>query len=63
MLRIPVKEGENIERSIKKFKKKFERTGAIKELPARKNFSKPSIKKREIMKKAVYRNQMLLDSE
>ena len=63
MLRIPVKEGENIERSIKKFKKKFERTGAIKELRARKNFSKPSIKKREIMKKAVYRNQMLLDSE
>ncbi len=63
MLRIPVKEGENIERSIKKFKKKFERTGALKELRARKNFSKPSIKKREIMKKAVYRNQMLLDSE
>jgi|TARA_B110000285_G_C15094256_1_gene600947 small subunit ribosomal protein S21 len=63
MLRIPVKEGENIERSIKKFKKKFERTGALKELRARKVFSKPSIKKREIMKKAVYRNQMLLDSE
>ena len=49
MLRIPVKEGENIERSIKKFKKKFERTGALKELRARKNFSKPTIKKREIM--------------
>ena len=63
MLRIPVKEGENIERSIKKFKKKFERTGALKELRARKVFSKSSIKKREIMKKAVYRNQMLLDSE
>ncbi|MGB0166726.1 MAG: 30S ribosomal protein S21 [Luteibaculum sp.] len=54
MLIIPVKEGENIERSLKKFKKKFERTGTLKELRKRKNFTKPSVERREEIKKAIY---------
>mgnify|MGYP000695510314 CR=1 FL=1 len=41
-----VEEGENIERSLKKFKRKFERTGVVKELRARQAFAKPSIIKR-----------------
>ena len=32
MIVVPVKDGENIERALKKFKRKFERTGVIKEL-------------------------------
>ena len=35
MIIVPVKEGENIERALKKFKRKFEKTGAIRELRAR----------------------------
>ena len=54
MLIVPVKEGENIERALKKFKKKFERTGAVKELRARKQFTKPSVLRREEIKKAIY---------
>lgn len=54
MIIIPVKEGENIERALKKFKRKFEKTGVIKELRERQAFKKPSIKRREIVKKAVY---------
>ena len=46
MIIVPVKEGENIERALKKFKRKFEKTGAIREMRARKNFEKPSVKKR-----------------
>ncbi len=46
MIIVPIKEGENIERALKKFKRKFEKTGAIRELRARKNFEKPSVKKR-----------------
>lgn len=63
MLKIPVKEGENIERSIKKFKKKFERTGTLKELRERQKFTKPSVKRRQTKIKAAYRNQMLLASQ
>ena len=46
MIIVPIKEGENIERALKKFKRKFEKTGAIRELRARKNFEKPSVKRR-----------------
>ena len=49
MLIIPVKEGENIERSLKKFKKKYERTGVLKSLRARKYFTKPSVLKRKAL--------------
>ena len=58
MLIIPVKEGENIERALKKFKKKFERTGVVRELRARQQYTKPSVERREAMKKAVYRVKM-----
>ena len=46
MIIVPVKDGESIEKALKKFKRKFEKTGAIRELRARKNFVKPSVKKR-----------------
>jgi len=58
MLKIPVKEGENIERAIKKFKKKFERTGTLKELRERQKFTKPSILNRQTKLRAIYRNLM-----
>lgn len=54
MIIIPVKEGENIERALKKFKRKFEKTGTIKELRGRQAYKKPSVVKREQMEKAVY---------
>jgi small subunit ribosomal protein S21 len=54
MLIIPVKEGENIERALKKFKKKFDRTGVMKELRTRKQFTKPSVINRTQKLKAAY---------
>ena len=54
MIVIPVKEGENIERALKKFKRKFEKTGVIRELRERQSFTKPSVKKRQVKKKAIY---------
>jgi len=54
MIIVPVKDGENIERALKKFKRKFEKTGVIKELRARQQFDKPSVLKRLKMERAVY---------
>ena len=54
MIIVPVKDGENIERSLKKFKRKFEKTGTVRELRSRKNFVKKSVKRREQVKKAIY---------
>ncbi len=55
---MPVKEGENIERALKKFKRKYERTGVLKELRARQYFTKPSITKRIAKQHAVYVTQL-----
>ncbi|MDX9846337.1 MAG: 30S ribosomal protein S21 [Tenuifilaceae bacterium] len=58
MIIIPIKEGENIERALKRFKRKFEKTGTMKELRSRQAFTKPSIVRREAIKKAIYIQQL-----
>jgi len=62
MIIIPVKEGENIDKALKKFKRKFEKTGVVKELRERQKYTKPSIKNREMKLKAIY-IQQLRDAE
>ena len=57
MLVIPVKEGESIEKALKKYKKKFERTGVMKSLRQRQKFTKPSVENREQKLKAIYKNK------
>lgn len=54
MIIVPLKEGENIERALKKFKRKFEKTGVVKELRNRQAFEKPSVAKRKQMMRAIY---------
>lgn len=54
MIVIPVKDGENIERALKRFKRKFEKTGVVKELRNRQAFEKPSVIRRTEIKKAIY---------
>ena len=54
MIIIPVKEGEAIERALKRFKRKFDKTGGMRQLRARKEFLKPYVRKRKKMIKAAY---------
>ena len=63
MIVIPIKEGENIERALKKFKRKFEKTGVVKELRSRQAFIKPSVSKRQEKLKAIYIQQLQLEEE
>ncbi|MBQ8452589.1 MAG: 30S ribosomal protein S21 [Prevotella sp.] len=62
MIIVPVKDGENIERALKKFKRKFEKTGTVKELRRRQQYNKPSVLKRLKMEHAIY-VQKLRDAE
>ena len=62
MLIIPIKEGENIDRALKRFKRKFDRTGTKRQLQTRKQFTKPSVKRRAQVQKAQY-IQSLRDAE
>ncbi len=54
MIVVPIKDGENVERALKKLKRKFDKTGVVKELRNRQKFTKKSVKRREQIKKAVY---------
>ena len=58
MIIVPVKDGESIEKSLKKFKKKIEKTGMVRELRDRQKFTKPSVVKRMQKIKAVYVQKM-----
>jgi small subunit ribosomal protein S21 len=57
---IVVADKEPIDRAIKRFKKKYERSGVLKEFKKRAYFTKPSVKKRMKKVKAVRRLQRTL---
>ncbi|MEO6683114.1 MAG: 30S ribosomal protein S21 [Ginsengibacter sp.] len=58
MLIIDSKDCENIDKALKKYKKKFEKSRTLLQLRERQAFVKPSIKKREQKLKAVYKQQI-----
>lgn len=58
MIIVEVKQGENIERALKRFKRKFDRTGTMRQLRSRREFQKPSQVKRRKMEKARYVQQL-----
>lgn len=62
MLIIPIKEGENIDRALKRYKRKFDKTGTMRQLRSRKQFNKPSVEYRVKLQKAQY-IQNLRDQE
>ena len=55
MIIINVKDSETIDRALKRYKRKQQKIGIIKELRRRKQFTKPSVERRTEMLKAVYR--------
>lgn len=63
MLIIQVKEGENIDRAIKRYRRKHRDVKLLRELRNRKEFKKPSVQKREQNKKAQYKEKYLLEQE
>lgn len=58
MIIINVKENESIDKALKRFKKKFERTGILKEIRGRNFYEKPSVTKRAEKIKAAYKEKM-----
>ena len=57
MLIINIKDNESIDRALKRYKKKFERTGTMRQLRSRTAFEKPSVKRRFEVFRAVYKEK------
>jgi small subunit ribosomal protein S21 len=62
MIIIPVKEGESIDRALKRFKRKFDKVGTLREIRSRKTFIKKSTRRREELLKARY-SQAFVNSQ
>lgn len=63
MLIIPVKDGESIERALKKYKRKFDKTGVVRQLRARQQFTKPSVTNRIKKSRAIYKQSLQVQEE
>ncbi len=58
MIVVQVKENENIDKALKRFKKKFEKTGILRELRNRAFFEKKSVTRRRTILRAAYRERL-----
>ena len=63
MIIIPVKEGESIDRALKRFKRKFDKVGALREIRSRKTFVKRSTQRREELMKAKFSQSYINSKE
>ena len=61
MIIIKVKEGESVDKALRRYKKKFERTGVLKEVRERMFYKKPSEVKRVKFKKARRRQELFAE--
>lgn len=58
MLIVDARDSDSIDRALKKYKKKFEKAGILRELRQRQSYTKPSVKRRNEVLKAAYKQQM-----
>ena len=58
MLIIDGKDCENIDKALKKYKKKFEKSRTLLQLRSRQSFTKPSVERRGQVLKAIYKQQL-----
>lgn len=57
MLIIEVQSKESIDRALRRYKRKFLKSGTLKELRNRQHFEKPSVRRRNELLKASYKQQ------
>jgi small subunit ribosomal protein S21 len=58
MLIIDSKDCENIDKALKKYKKKYEKSRILNQLRDRQSFTKPSVRRRFEVLKAIYKQQL-----
>ncbi|MDX1905817.1 MAG: 30S ribosomal protein S21 [Bacteroidia bacterium] len=63
MIIVTIKDGETIDKALRRYKKKFEKTGVLKEVRGRMYYKKPSVERKEVMKKAVSRQRYYANEE
>ena len=63
MLIVQVKDGESIDRALKRYKRKYDKTGVVRQLRARQQFVKPSVIERQVKNRAAHKQRLLSQEE
>lgn len=63
MLIIKIKEGESIDKALRRYKRKFEKTGVLREIRERKEYKKPSERRRQTILRAIFLDKKRREKE
>ena len=63
MLKVVIQDGESIDKALKRFKKKYEKSGLLKEFRRRMFFTKPSVEKKKDKERAIRKTKRILAEE
>ena len=63
MIIVEIRDGETLDKALRRYKKKFERLGILKEVRSRMSYTPPSVAKREVVKRAIRRTQYIESQE
>lgn len=63
MIRVIVQDNESLDKALKRFKKKYEKAGILKEFRRRQFYVKPSVEKKMLKERAIRKTQRLIDEE
>ncbi|MBS1515477.1 MAG: 30S ribosomal protein S21 [Bacteroidetes bacterium] len=63
MFKVVLQEGESIDKALKRFKKKYEKSGILKEFRRRMFFTKPSVEKKMDLERAIRKNKRIIAEE
>jgi small subunit ribosomal protein S21 len=63
LLKVIIQEGESIDKALKRFKKKYEKSGLLKEFRRRMFYTKPSVEKKMMKDRAIRKNKRILAEE
>jgi small subunit ribosomal protein S21 len=63
LIKVVIQDGESIDKALKRFKKKYEKSGVLKEFRRRQFFVKPSVEKKMDKDRAVRKTRRIIDEE
>jgi small subunit ribosomal protein S21 len=63
LIKVIVQDNESLDKALKRFKKKYEKAGILKEFRRRQFYVKPSVEKKMLKERAIRKTQRLIDEE
>jgi small subunit ribosomal protein S21 len=63
LIKVVVQDNESLDKALKRFKKKYEKAGILKEFRKRQFFSKPSVEKKMLKERAIRKAKRIIDEE